>query len=87
MARPQLTCLIAPSFLVWLSRMLTEAKLVTISERVTECRDPKDNKFLELALDGRADVIVSGDYDLLELNPFRKIPIVRPTAFVQIVTG
>jgi putative PIN family toxin of toxin-antitoxin system len=67
--------------------MLAVAELVTITERVTECRDPKDNKFLELALNGRADVIVSGDHDLLTLNPFREIPIVEPATFVQIVTG
>jgi putative PIN family toxin of toxin-antitoxin system len=85
--RPQLAHLLAPPFLVWLSRLLTAAELVTITERVTECRDPKDNKFLELALNGRADVIVSGDHDLLVLNPFKGIPIVKPAAFVQIVTG
>jgi putative PIN family toxin of toxin-antitoxin system len=86
-ARPQLADLIGPPFLEWLSRMLAAAELVTITERITECRDPKDNKFLELALNGRADVIVSGDHDLLTLNPFRGIPIVKPAAFVQIVTG
>lgn len=85
--RPQLARLIAPPFLDWLSRMLAVAELVTITERVTECRDPKDNKFLELALNGRADVIVSGDHDLLTLNPFREIPIVKPATFVRIVTG
>ena len=85
--RPQLAHLIAPPFLVWLSRLLTAAELVTITERVTECRAPKDNKFLELAVNGRADLIVSGDHDLLTLNPFREIPIVKPAAFVEMVTG
>jgi predicted nucleic acid-binding protein len=42
-----------------------------------------DDKFLELAVRGRADLIVSGDRDLLALNPFRDIPIVTPAAFVQ----
>jgi uncharacterized protein len=86
-ARPHLASLIAPSFLLWLSRILGAAELVTITERVTECRDPKDNKFLELALNGRADVIVSGDDDLLALSPFREIPIVKPVVFIQTVTG
>jgi putative PIN family toxin of toxin-antitoxin system len=54
-ARPQLAHLISPPFLDWLSGMLAAAELVTITERVTECRDPKDNKFLELALNGGAD--------------------------------
>jgi predicted nucleic acid-binding protein len=59
------------------------AELVTIAERVMACRDPTDDKFLELAVNGRADVIVTGDADLLVLNPFRDVPIVAPVAFVQ----
>jgi predicted nucleic acid-binding protein len=47
------------------------------------CRDPTDDKFLELAVNGQADVIVSGDADLLVLSPFRKIPIIAPAAFLQ----
>ncbi len=86
-ARPQLAHLIAPPFLDWLSGMLAAAELVTITERVTECRDPKDDKFLELALNGGADVIVSGDHDLLALSPFREVPIIKPAAFVQLVTA
>jgi len=86
-ARPQLARLIAPTFLEWLSGVLAASELVTITERVIECRDPKDDKFLELALNGRADVIVSGDQDLLTLNPFREISIVKPAAFIQIITG
>jgi len=86
-ARPRLAALIAPSFLEWLSRLLAKAESVTITEKITECRDPKDNKFLELAVNGRADVIVSGDHDLLTLSPFREIPIVTPAAFIQIITG
>jgi predicted nucleic acid-binding protein len=47
------------------------------------CRDATDDKFLELAVNGRADLIVSGDADLLAMNPFREIPIVTPATFVQ----
>jgi predicted nucleic acid-binding protein len=49
---------------------------------VTDCRDPKDNKFLELALSGKATHIVSGDEDLLVLHPFRGILILMPQAFL-----
>jgi hypothetical protein len=49
---------------------------------ITECRDPKDNKFLELALAGNADCIVTGDKDLLVLNPFRGIKIISPSDFL-----
>ena len=65
---------------------MAAAELVTITERVVACRDPTDDKFLELAVNGHADLIVSGDEDLLTLNAFREIPIVTPAAFVQGVT-
>jgi predicted nucleic acid-binding protein len=51
------------------------------------CRDPHDDKFLEVAVNGHADLIVSGDGDLLALNPFRNISIVTPAMFVQGVGG
>jgi len=79
--KPRLAPMIAPFFSTELRRIFAAAELVTIAERVTECRDPKDDKFLELAVNGRADVIVSGDADLLMLDTFRGIPIVTPAAF------
>jgi predicted nucleic acid-binding protein len=51
--------------------------------RIAACRDPTDDKFLELAVNGHADLLVTGDGDLLALDPFRQIPIVTPAAFVQ----
>jgi uncharacterized protein len=83
LARPRLAPLIPPRFRDWLSEVLAAAELVTIIERIAACRDPKDDKFLELAVAGRADLIVTGDADLLVLNPFRDISIVTPAAFVQ----
>ncbi len=58
------------------------AELVPISYRVQVCRDPKDDKFLELAINGRADVIATGDRDLLELNPFRDVAIIAPAVYL-----
>lgn len=52
-------------------------------ERVTICRDPKDDIFLEVALAGKADRIVSGDDDLLSLHPFMGIPVVTPGTFLS----
>lgn len=49
------------------------------------CRDPDDDKFLEIAIGGRADTIVSGDGDLLSLSPFRGIAIIKPTKFLDIL--
>ena len=61
---------------------MSAAELVAITERIVACRDPTDDKFLEVAVNGRADLIVSGDADLLALSPFRTIPIVTPAMFV-----
>lgn len=55
--------------------------------RVTVCRDPKDNKFLEVAATGRADVIVTGDEDLRVLHPFRGIPILGPREFLTMLSA
>lgn len=57
-------------------------QIVNIVEKVTECRDPKDNKFLEVAVNGKADTIVSGDSDLLILHPFRGIEILSVNDFL-----
>jgi uncharacterized protein len=52
---------------------------------VQECRDPKDDKILELALNGQAQYIVSGDKDLLVLNPFRAVKIVMAEEFLKLI--
>jgi uncharacterized protein len=57
---------------------------VTPREKVTVIKqDPDDNRFLECALAGHADYIVSGDQHLLKLGSFRKTPIVTPRAFLN----
>ena len=50
--------------------------------RVTDCRDPRDDMYLELALAAQASAILSGDRDLLVLHPWRGIPIVRPADYL-----
>jgi putative PIN family toxin of toxin-antitoxin system len=57
-------------------------EVVTPQRKITACRDPKDDKFLEAALAGEAEYIVSGDADLLTLTPFENIPILRPAEFL-----
>ena len=81
--RPHLARLISPIARARLMEIMGTAELVTIVERFAACRDPKDDKFLELAVNGRADMIITGDSDLLVLNPFRDILIVTPTTFVR----
>jgi len=77
------TAVLNPDARAWLKELLSATELVAITERIAACRDPTDDKFHELAVNGHADLIVSGDRDLLALNPFRQIPIVTPAAFVQ----
>lgn len=51
---------------------------------VNACRDPKDNMILELAIASSASCIISGDHDLLILNPFIDIPIVSAAEFLEL---
>src|ERR1700733_6928104 len=59
------------------------AEFVAIIQLVRECRDPRDDKFLEVALNGRADVIITGDADLLGMHPWREIAILSPALYPQ----
>ncbi len=56
------------------------AEWVEVTTVVRECRDPRDNQFLELAIDGEANLILTGDADLLELSSFRGVAILAPAA-------
>lgn len=69
------------SFLIALTR---EGEWVDVNVHLTACRDPKDNKFLELAISGRATHLVTGDSDLLVLNPFQGVTILSPVSFVEL---
>lgn len=64
--------------------ILLRGEAVLPQERITACRDPKDDKFLEVAVAGEADVIVSGDDDLV-LHPLDGIPILSPAAFLRML--
>ena len=62
----------------FLESLIREAELVEIAESVQVCRDPKDDHVLELAVNGNASFVVTGDADLLELSPFREVRIMTP---------
>jgi putative PIN family toxin of toxin-antitoxin system len=66
-----------------LDRLAPSVEIVEIVQQVRACRDPKDDKFLEVAVNGEADVIVTGDEDLLSLHPFRNIDILTPAAYLE----
>jgi uncharacterized protein len=66
-----------------IAEVQTLIKMIPVRHTVTICRDPKDDMYLELALSGKADCIVTGDPDLLILNPFENISITSPKDFLD----
>ena len=73
--------------LEFLSGLVREAEVIDVVDVITDCRDPNDNKFLELATSGKASHVVTGDSDLLVLHPFRGIAIVNPQTLLAIPGG
>jgi len=67
---------------LFLAQIESAAEFVPIIQLVSACRDPKDDKFLEVALNGRADAIITGDADLLEMHPWRGIRVSSPAHFL-----
>ncbi len=70
-----------------LNLLTAAAEMVSPTEAVNDCRDAKDNKYLELALAAKAATIVSSDDDLLVLDPWRGIRIVSPANYVARFTA
>lgn len=68
-------------FLVLLGRV---AEMVLILRSIRICRDRRDDKFLEVAINGSADLIVTGDADLLVLHPLDSVSIVTPEAYLEL---
>ena len=65
--------------------VIRRGELVEPDRTITACRDPKDNKFLEVAVAGRADVIVTADEDLEVLDPFEDIRLIQPARFLHLL--
>lgn len=63
---------------------LASATRIETASVVDVCRDPKDNRFLELARDGHADYIITGDDDLLVLHPYHDTKIVTLADFLAL---
>jgi uncharacterized protein len=72
--------------LEFLAALVAAAEVVEITEEITACRDPKDDKFLSLAVSGKAGHIITGDGDLLILNPFRAVAVVTPQDFLALAS-
>ena len=67
----------------FLATLIREGTHVVPTESISVCRDPKDNKWLELAICGNSDCLITGDDDLLTLDGFRGVTITTPAVFVQ----
>lgn len=71
----------------FLESLIRESELIEITERIRACSDPDDDWVLELAVSGNAGYIVTGDSDLLVLNPFRGVEILSPAEFLDEVSN
>ena len=69
--------------MLFLGQLRTAAEFVPITQLVRECRDPRDDKFLEVAWNGRSDLIITGDADLLALHPWREVAILSPAEYLK----
>jgi hypothetical protein len=67
------------AFLDWLTQL---GEWVAPVFNIDASRDPDDNMFLAVARSGEADCLITGDSDLLELDPFEGLPILTPAAFL-----
>ena len=88
LARPRLRAkysLTTEDIATVLSLILVRGEPVVPARRIDVCRDPTDNMVLEAAVAGQADVVVSGDKDLLTLSPFEAIPILSPATFLRLL--
>jgi putative PIN family toxin of toxin-antitoxin system len=77
--------LTGPDIQAIVALILLRGEAVQPREQIRSCRDPKDDKFLEVAVVGKADAIVTGDEDLLVLHPFAGIPILSPAVFLNML--
>ena len=68
----------------FLAALTRQTQWVEVDVEIAACRDSKDDKFLELAVSGHATHIVTGDSDLLVLNPFQGIEILSPSSFLAL---
>ena len=76
-----------PSFLrkALLRKIRFYSKMVHPRKCFHVVRDVKDNIFIECAVEAHAKYLVTRDYDLLALDPFRGIVILEPNAYLEIL--
>jgi putative PIN family toxin of toxin-antitoxin system len=69
----------------FLASLRKKSLLIQITHQTLICSDADDNKFLELAVSGVADYLITGDNDLLIIKSYQDIPIITPTGFLSLV--
>ena len=67
-------------------QLLGVCERVSITGARLGCADPKDDKFLETAMVGEAECLITGDRHLLDMTPYRGVPILTPAAFLNSLT-
>lgn len=78
----------SPDEITELGGLLFErAIIVEPKEKLKVCRDPDDDKFLECAVEGKADYLVTGDPDLKNIGEYKKIKVVAGSLFLKEVCG
>lgn len=83
LARPKFDCYVSRADRrEFIHQLAGIVEIVPILSRIQACRDPKDDCFLELAINGQASHIISGDKDLLVLDPFMQVRILAPGDFL-----
>ena len=84
LGRPKFARVLTPRRQTEIAALLfTEAHWFEPTSRITDCRDPSDDKYLELVLAANATVLVSSDKDLLSLHPWRGVPILLPSDYLM----
>lgn len=86
--RPKFSKYIHPHELDELISLLSLKSIIPSNYgKINDCRDKKDNIILEAAVYGNADFIITGDEDLLTLNPYRWVKILSPITFIKLYYG
>ena len=88
LARPKFKAYLEPAELAeFLAAISEKAEIVDLAGELKVCRDPDDDRVLETATTGQADCIITGDQDLLVLDPFRNIRLLTPATFLEAISA
>lgn len=69
---------------IFIENFLEAVTIVEPTETITDCKDPKDNQFLEIAISANARILVTGDHkDLISMSPYRELEIITAREFLE----